>query len=1173
MANNLRKISDLPSASTPLSGGELFEISQKDINGKFKSRKVSLLKVINPAQDDHNELKNIQGGDVTLNEYYHLPQAYHALVVGDFYTLRTETASVSANGLQQANDYTDTEILSLSASMDEHNELKNIQGGAPNEYYHLTLAQLAPISGGVVDHNALINLQGGVPSAGEYYHLSQAIHDGLFSGSPLIGMGSKTGTRVEVDYGNDIINAIVGVNTMLTSTDEIIQIGKPTGARLYVDGYDDERIRLYDRNNVGKLFLNQNNFQLGGIDIFIDIDNANKNVEIRNNLSSDSFLHIHSTSQTLGVSGSTFININQNTDKITGYADGTRMITVDDRFILLGPNNGVSTVTDTGFYADQLNNRVGLIVAGNNIVSVDTANLRFGDSTLGKPKLTLDNSGEIAQLYGGEKATLRLTGDTEQRLGISNDSRIVLTPGSDLVQLYGGTTEVFKATPSKQIIGDSSDTFLKIQGSHGPGGLLHSFEFEANGIVMIEGTEGDGLQKDLHIGDRSTAQTWRTYDFLSKSSVDYADGEIVTRLAKTNQKFGGSNVPNAYLEADTSGTYFLKGHIGGSDLLYIDKVSQTLGVSGSSYVNVNQNTGVVKLVQGSNTILETNGNFGINVYGGSGGKVSINPGDFLPTAYITNESGAGGMELRLKGGAETKISMFDGGGVSFGYGSRSNAVSITTDGITIDDGAGNQPQLVNNGSTFEIKKGSTKLLSLVGITAQTLGVAGDSRIEVSQSGDFVDIYASNLKQIFATSTFSGLGYAGALKLKTRTDGVGVSGTLFVPGSTIKVGKGQIKYDNVEDDFEFNRGDGTVQKTRRVLTKTSNYTATDGNTVLVDATGGAVTITLDTEANSEITVKKIDSSGNDVVIQCSPLSGSIEGFSAISLEEQWEYVRVVSDGTDWFIVSANPVNDASLSSSSVSSSSSSVSSSSSSSSSSLSSSSSVSSSSSSSSSSLSSSSSSSSVSSSSSSSSSSLSSSSSSSSSSQSSSSSSLSAGWQGQLAGQWQERVANPYGTWDGVKWVSEEEPNVWLISIEPSAGVNWEVNYRPTKMRLALNTSDQFLMRLVDTNSNFIFSSLSGGNWYTYEDGEEVDLDFSNNFDIGYLYISNDDSDPQYNLTNIEFFFGSSSSSSSSTSVSSSSSSVSFSSSSSSSSTSISSSSSSTSLSVSSSSTSLGGG
>ena len=86
MANNLRKISDLPSASTPLSGGELFEISQKDINGKFKSRKVSLLKVINPAQDDHNELKNIQGGDVTLNEYYHLPQAYHALVVGDFYT-------------------------------------------------------------------------------------------------------------------------------------------------------------------------------------------------------------------------------------------------------------------------------------------------------------------------------------------------------------------------------------------------------------------------------------------------------------------------------------------------------------------------------------------------------------------------------------------------------------------------------------------------------------------------------------------------------------------------------------------------------------------------------------------------------------------------------------------------------------------------------------------------------------------------------------------------------------------------------------------------------------------------------------------------------------------------------------------------------------------------------
>ena len=134
---NLKKITDLPSASTPLSGGELFEISQKDINGKFKSRKVSLRKLVNPLQDEHNELKNIQGGDSTLNEYYHLDLLHYNRVDNDEYTLRTETANVSASGLQQAKDYTDTEILALSASYDEHNELKNIQGGAPSAYYHL----------------------------------------------------------------------------------------------------------------------------------------------------------------------------------------------------------------------------------------------------------------------------------------------------------------------------------------------------------------------------------------------------------------------------------------------------------------------------------------------------------------------------------------------------------------------------------------------------------------------------------------------------------------------------------------------------------------------------------------------------------------------------------------------------------------------------------------------------------------------------------------------------------------------------------------------------------------------------------------------------------------------------------------------------------------------------
>lgn len=58
---------------------------------------------------------------------------------------------------------------------------------------------------GSVDHNSTTGLQGGDSTAGEFYHLTQDIHDGLYSGSPIIGLGAVAGTNLEVDYGNDTI--------------------------------------------------------------------------------------------------------------------------------------------------------------------------------------------------------------------------------------------------------------------------------------------------------------------------------------------------------------------------------------------------------------------------------------------------------------------------------------------------------------------------------------------------------------------------------------------------------------------------------------------------------------------------------------------------------------------------------------------------------------------------------------------------------------------------------------------------------------------------------------------------------------------------------------------------------------------------------------------------------
>lgn len=59
--------------------------------------------------------------------------------------------------------YVDTEITTLSGLYDQHNELNDMDGGTPGEYYHLTSAQHTDLTDGGDatvhnhDHNALTN--------------------------------------------------------------------------------------------------------------------------------------------------------------------------------------------------------------------------------------------------------------------------------------------------------------------------------------------------------------------------------------------------------------------------------------------------------------------------------------------------------------------------------------------------------------------------------------------------------------------------------------------------------------------------------------------------------------------------------------------------------------------------------------------------------------------------------------------------------------------------------------------------------------------------------------------------------------------------------------------------------------------------------------------------------
>lgn len=95
-----------------------------------------------------------------------------------------------------------------------------------------------------------------------------------------------------------------------------------------------------------------------------------------------------------------------------------------------------------------------------------------------------------------------------------------------------------------------------------------------------------------------------------------------------------------------------------------------------------------------------------------------------------------------------------------------------------------------------------------------------------------------------------------------------------------------------------------EKKHLVVSKTSAYTANaSDNTILVDASGGAVTITLPTAVGikgREYIIKKIDSSANAVTIDGDG-SETIDGVVTKDLENQYHGIKILSGGTNWEII--------------------------------------------------------------------------------------------------------------------------------------------------------------------------------------------------------------------------------------------------------------------------------
>lgn len=89
----------------------------------------------------------------------------------------------------------------------------------------------------------------------------------------------------------------------------------------------------------------------------------------------------------------------------------------------------------------------------------------------------------------------------------------------------------------------------------------------------------------------------------------------------------------------------------------------------------------------------------------------------------------------------------------------------------------------------------------------------------------------------------------------------------------------------------------------VTSKVANYNATaSDDVILADATGGVFTVTLRTPvgiAGKVFRLKRLNAGANNVTIATS--AGTIDGAATLALITQYQFVSVISDGTNYFTI--------------------------------------------------------------------------------------------------------------------------------------------------------------------------------------------------------------------------------------------------------------------------------
>jgi hypothetical protein len=98
-------------------------------------------------------------------------------------------------------------------------------------------------------------------------------------------------------------------------------------------------------------------------------------------------------------------------------------------------------------------------------------------------------------------------------------------------------------------------------------------------------------------------------------------------------------------------------------------------------------------------------------------------------------------------------------------------------------------------------------------------------------------------------------------------------------------------------------DGSLSMAIKSVSSDYTVTAAD-NTILANTTSASINITLPAAGSITgriYTIKKIGTGGIDKELTIFPTGGNIEGGASYKIYNDWTYVTLQTDGTNWYII--------------------------------------------------------------------------------------------------------------------------------------------------------------------------------------------------------------------------------------------------------------------------------